>query len=190
MKKLYLLAPILALAVFLSMGVAYAQEAPQGGGWYCPWCGGGQGPGYYGMGPGMMQGYYGMGPGMMYRYGMGPEMMYRYGMGPGMMGGYYGMGPGMMYGYGRGPGMGYYRGYGMPQRYGRQEGKPLTEKQVTTLVSNYVATTHNPNLHVGKVTKPSGKDYYVAEITTKDGSLVDKIEVNEYTGWFRSAYAE
>ena len=181
MKKQYLLGAILVLTVFLTLGVAYAQQPPQEGGWYCPWCGGSEGPGYYGMGPGMMQGYqggYGMGPGMMYRYGMGPQMMYRYGMGPGMM-----------YGYGRGgPGMGYYRGYGMPQRYGQQGGKPLTEEQVKTLVKNYVANTHNPNLHVGKITKPSGKDYYVAQITTKDGSLVDKIEINEYTGWFRSAY--
>ncbi len=114
-------------------------------------------------------------------YGMGPGMMYGYGGGAG-----YGMGPGMMYGYGRG----YSHGYGTLQRYGQQRGKPLTEKQAETLVGNYVRSTNNPNLQVGKMTKPSGKDYYVAEITTKSGSLVDKIEVNEYTGWFRSAYAE
>jgi hypothetical protein len=95
------------------------------------------GPGYYGMGPGMMgPGYYGMGPGMMGPgyYGMGPGMMGPgYGpppaqpgwrMGPGMMGqGYYGMGPGMMGpgyrmgpAYGMGPGMmgpGYGMGPGM-----------------------------------------------------------------------------
>jgi hypothetical protein len=94
--------------------------------------GGDEGPGYYGMGPGMMgPGYYGMGPGMMGQgYGMGPGMMgpgyggpgqqqwpmgpgmmgpgqQQWRMGPGMMGpGYYGMGPGMMGpGYSMGPGM-------------------------------------------------------------------------------------
>lgn len=197
MSKKYLLGTIVVLTAFLTLGVAYAQQPPQEGppqegGWYCPWCGGSQGPGYYGMGPGMMRGYggYGMGPQMMYRYGMGPEMMYRYGMGPGMMRGYYGMGPGRMYGYGGGPGMGYHHGYGMPERYGQQGSKPLSEEQVKQLVKNYVQNTHNPNLQVGKITKPSGKDYYVAQITTKDGSLVDKIEVNEYTGWFRSAYEQ
>lgn len=174
MKKPYLMVPVVLLALFLLSGVSYAQQPPQQGGWYCPWWGG-QGEGY-GMGPGMMYGY-GRGLG----YGMGPGMMYGYGGGAG-----YGMRPGMMYGYGRG----YSHGYGTLQRYGQQRGKPLTEKQAETLVGNYVRSTNNPNLQVGKMTKPSGKDYYVAEITTKSGSLVDKIEVNEYTGWFRSAYAQ
>jgi Spy/CpxP family protein refolding chaperone len=68
---------------------------------------GAYGPGYYGMGPGMMGGYGGgYGPGMMGGCGggYGPGMMGGYGggYGPGMMGGYgagYGMGPGMMGGY-------------------------------------------------------------------------------------------
>jgi hypothetical protein len=79
------------------------------------------GPGWYGMGPGMMgpgygYGGYGMGPGM-----MGPGYGYGgYGMGPGMMGpgygyGGYGMGPGMM-----GPGYGY-RGYGPRRGYIQSE---------------------------------------------------------------------
>jgi hypothetical protein len=92
--------------------------------------GGDEGPGYYGMAPGMMgPGYYGMGPGMMGQgYGMGPGMMGQgYGMGPGMMGQGYGMGPGMMgQGYGMGPGVmgqGYGMGPGMMgQGYGMRPG--------------------------------------------------------------------
>lgn len=172
----------MSLAVFLSFflisGIAYAQQQSmpgmqtqqnpgaqqenqqsQGGGWYCPWCGS-----YQGECPGMTRGY---------------------GMGYGMMQGGQGMGHGTMQGYAKRLGM-------MPgtqqQKYGQQGGKALTEEQVKTLVKNYVENTGNPNLKVGKIVKEPGKDFYVAEITTKNGSLVDKVDVNEYTGWFRSAY--
>jgi Spy/CpxP family protein refolding chaperone len=93
-------------AVALMAGAAWSQG---------PWEGG---PGYYGMGPGMMGGYAG-GPGMMGGYGGGQG----YG-GPGMMGGYgggpggYGGGPGMMGRGGWGPG-----GYGALDLTPEQRGK-------------------------------------------------------------------
>jgi hypothetical protein len=151
------------------------------------------GPGY-GMGPRMMGGYGGgycpycgnyLGPGGGYGgYGMGPGMMgYGYGMGPGMMGcpgyGGYGMGPRMMHHYG----MGYGYGYG-PQYWQRE--KPLTEGDVKEMVENYLKNSRNPNLKLGKVTGKGA--YYEADIVTKDNSLVDKILVDKYTGWMRSAY--
>jgi hypothetical protein len=139
------------------------------------------GPGYgYGMGPGMM------GPGYGYGYGMGPGMMgpgygYGYGMGPGMMGGGYGgygmMGPG--YGYGYGPQYGYGRQYQQPQ-------KPLDKDQVQLEVDNYLKSTRNPNLKIGKI-EEKGNDYQV-DIETKGGSLVDKLLVDKDTGWMRSVY--
>lgn len=135
------------------------------GGWYCPYCG-------QQMGPGMMGGYgYSMGPGMMGR-GMGPGMMggYGYGMGPGMMG------PGMM-----GPGYGY--GYG-PQY--QQPQKPLEEKDAKAILENYLKSTRNPNLKLGKVEDKGNS--FEAEILTKQNSLVDKILVDKYTGWLRSVY--
>jgi hypothetical protein len=117
--------------------------------------------------------------------GRGPGSGYGYGRGPGMMGpGYgYGMGPGMM-----GPG---YQGYG-PQ-YGspagpqyQQESKPLTEKDVKAMLENYVQSTRNPNLKLGKITDK--EHYFEAEILTKDNALVDKILVDKQTGWMRSVY--
>jgi len=112
----------------------------------------------------------------------GPGRGYHgYGMGPGMMG------PG--YGYGMmGPG---YQGYG--PRYGSPSGpqyqqpqKPLTEKDVKAMLENYVQSTRNPNLKVGKITE---KDHYFeAEIRTKDNALVDTIVVDKQTGWMRSVY--
>jgi hypothetical protein len=156
------------------------------GGWYCPYCGqySGPGGGYggYGMGPGMMgygYGGYGMGPGMMGRgYG-------GYGMGPGMMGGPgyggYGMGPWMM----RHHGMGYGYGYGYGPQY-REREKPLKEDEAKEMVENYLKNTRNPNLKLGKITEKGA--YYEADIVTKDNSLVDKILVDKYSGWMRSAY--
>lgn len=137
------------------------------------------------MGPGMMgpQGDYGgwycpycgryMGPGG------------GYGMGPGMMGPGYGMGPGMM-----GPGM---MGPGYGPQYGPQYGpryqppqKPMEEKDARAILENYLRSTRNPNLKLGKVTEKG--NYFEAEILTKDNSLADKIIVDKYSGWMRSIY--
>jgi hypothetical protein len=145
------------------------------------------GPGYgygYGMGPGMM------GPGYGYGYGMGPGMMgpgygYGYRMGPGMMGpgyGYgYGMGPGMM-----GPGYGYQYGPQYQQPQYQQSQKPLEEKDAKTILENYLKSTRNPNLKLGKIEDKGNA--FEGEILTQKGSLVDEILVDKNTGWIRSVY--
>jgi hypothetical protein len=108
---------------------------------------------------------------------MGPG----YGMGPGMMGG--GMGPGMMgrgWGYGMGPWM-------MGPGYGYQQAaKPLDENEARQMVENYLKFIRNPNLKVGAITD-QGSNFEV-DLMTKNNSLVDKILVDKYTGWMRSAY--
>ena len=106
---------------------------------------------------------------MGYGYGMGPG--YGYGMGPGMMGPGYGYGYGPQYGYG--------------QQY-QQPSNPLSEDQAKQEVENYLSSTRNPNLKIGKI-EDKGNDYEV-NIETKDGSLANKILVNKDTGWMRSAY--
>jgi hypothetical protein len=65
-----------------------------------------------------------------------------------------------------------------------QPGKPLSKDQAKAMVEPHMQT--NPNLKVGKVTEKNG--VYEVDVVTKDGSLVDKIQVNKQTGWFRSAY--
>jgi hypothetical protein len=159
------IAPIILLATFLMLGTTYAQSPgsgygppPQQGGWYCPY--GGPYQGGYGMGPGMM-GYYGMG------YGMGPGMM-GYGRG-------YGMGYGMM-----GPGYGYYPRY-------RQPNRPLKKQDAKEIVENYLNSTRNPNLKLGKI-KDEGSAFEAEIVTKSNGSLVDKVLVNKDTGWMRSVY--
>jgi hypothetical protein len=148
------------VALIASFGVLQAQkmgpdsgsdqgEPQQGQGWYCPWCGRGEG-----MGPGMM--HPGWGSGMRHR-GWGHHM---------------------------GPGWG-----GGPQSPSgpSQQTQPLTKSEVKMLLENYLKNTGNPNLKLGDVSEK--EKFYEAKILTKDGSLVDKIQVHKYTGWFRSAYS-
>ena len=106
-------------------------------------------------------------------YGMGYGMM-GYGMGPGMMG-YYGMGPGMM-----GPGYGYNQQYHQPQ-------SPITEKDAKGIVENYLNSTRNPNLKLGKI-KDEGSAFEADIVTKSNGTLVDKVLVSKDTGWLRSVY--
>ena len=138
-----------------------AQMGPgQSGQWnYCPYCGRPLPRGGYGMGPGMMgQGGYGM----MGRGGYG--MMGR--------GGYGMMGPqsGQQYG----------PGY-------QENRKPLTEKDATSILQNYLKANRNPNLKLGKV-EDKGNAFEAKIVTKKEGALVDKIAIDKKTGWMRSVY--
>ena len=63
-------------------------------------------------------------------------------------------------------------------------GQHLSADQAKAMVQQHIGG--NPNLKVGKVTPK--EDAYEVDIVTKDGSLVDKIQVNKQTGWFRSVY--
>jgi rubrerythrin len=134
----------------------------------------------------------GMGPGMMYGGGYG------YGMGPGMMGGGYGRGGmmggsgsgyggGMMGGggYGMGQGMMGSRGYGYGSSYAAP-GKPLEMKDAKAMMEDYLKSTRNPNLKLGKI-KDTGTAFE-AEVLTKSNALVDKVLIDKQTGRMRSAY--
>lgn len=178
MKKLMFVTLMAMLAVTLSMATVYA--GPYGPGdtqWnYCPYCGSQFGlGGGYGAGPSMMGPGYGTGPGMMgWGYGMGPGMMC-----PGMMG----------WGYGRGPGM-MHRGWGWGPQHGPQYEQPqgpMSEKDAKAILENYLQSTRNPNLKLGKI-EDKGNAFEADIVTAKDGSLVDKLLVDKYTGWMRSVY--
>jgi hypothetical protein len=182
MNKFFIVVILAVLVATIGIGVGHVQAAninnktqTNDSPWWCPWCGmssEGYGPGgyyhMYGYGRGrgwgghmMVPGYWGM---------MGPG----YG---GMMGpGYWG--PGQM----MGPG---YSGSDRWRGYGSKSSEPLTKEDATKLLKRYIRNTNNPNLKLGKVTE--GKKGFVGEVTTKDGSLVDKIEVNKNTGWMRPA---
>jgi hypothetical protein len=121
---------------------------------------GSQGSGAYGMGSGMMGG--------------------GYGMGSGMMGGGYGMGSGTM-------GPGYQPSPQYPNNQQQQQlQKPIDKTQAESMVKNYLRSSSNPNLKLGKITDQGSS--FEADIVTKDNSLVDKILVDKDTGAMRSAY--
>ncbi|RLA84333.1 MAG: hypothetical protein DRG31_05080 [Deltaproteobacteria bacterium] len=120
-------------------------------------------------------------------------------MGQAMRGPGYGMGPGYAVQPRYCPYCGAYlgpQGYGQPMGpqmmgprywgYGRQPAEALKEKEAKALVEDALRATRNPNLKLGKFSDKGG--YFEAEILTKDGSLVDKLMVDKYTGWMRSIY--
>jgi hypothetical protein len=109
----------------------------------------------------------------------GPQGQGTRGYGPGM-------GPGM--GYGTGPGtMGQSYGYGGygPQYPPRE--KPITEGEAKTMAENYLKSTRNPNLKLGKI-KNEEHYFEVDIVTNKNDALVDKILVDKRTGWMHSIY--
>jgi hypothetical protein len=99
-------------------------------------------------------------------------------MGPNMMGGpgpWSGYGPGMMWGYGPGAGSGWNTG-------GRD--LSLSTDNVKTNMERWLAWQGNPRLKVGDV-KEKDADTIVADIVTKDNSLVQRFVVNRHNGYFR-----
>ena len=159
--------------------------------------GGGYGPGnmggyhgamrWPGYGPGMMMGSsgcrmgagYGQGYPHGYGPGYGPGMMrggYGHRHGHGMRGGGYGPGP-MMDGYGQ-------RYHGGPGNYGGRVTVTLSTDNVKDYFERLIATEGNPRLKVGDV-KEKDADTIVAEIVTKDNSLVQRFAVNRHSGFYR-----
>jgi hypothetical protein len=110
----------------------------------------------------------GYGQGMMHRgYGGCPD----YGMGSGTMG------SGMMGRQGMGPGM---MGPGMIQSL-RQD---LSAADVRHMMEHQLAWQGNSNLKLGKV-EEADSDTIVAEIVTRDGSLVQRMKIDRHTGWMQ-----
>jgi len=102
-------------------------------------------------------------------------------------GGYRGRG-----GYHRGPGMmgpGYDRYGMMGPGYGRDHRRfeePLKKEAARQQVEEMLDRSRNPNLKTGGI--EDKERFFVVDIVTRDGSLVDKMEVDKETGMMRSVY--
>jgi len=95
--------------------------------------------------------------------------------------GEYGMGPGMM-----GPRYGSEPSGQFPNGAQQQPQQPIDKAQARSMVENYLQSTGNPNLKLGKITDDGSS--FEADIVTKDNSMVDKILVDKNSGAMRSAY--
>lgn len=62
-------------------------------------------------------------------------------------------------------------------------GEPLNKEQAQKLLQNYVLRTRNPNLKTGELLDKGA--VFEATVVTKEGSLVEKIEIDKNTGFFR-----
>lgn len=67
----------------------------------------------------------------------------------------------------------------------QNQGKPLTKEQASQLLQNYVQRMNNPNVKLGDVTE-KGDVFEATIVTKKEGSLVQKIQVNKSNGWFKN----
>jgi len=100
---------------------------------------------------------------------MGPNMM----VGPGMWGGF---GPGMMRGYGP--------GVTGPGWNTAERDLNLSTDNVKNYFERWLAWQGNPRLKVGDV-KEKDADTLVADIVTKDNSLVQRFVINRRNGYFQ-----
>jgi hypothetical protein len=83
------------------------------------------------------------------------------------------------------PGYGRFHDYPESRGYRRYR-EPLEKEEALDLVAGMLRRSRNPNLKPGDV--KDKEEYFVVDILTKDGSLVDRMEVDKETGMMRSAY--
>ena len=74
-------------------------------------------------------------------------------------------------------------GSGWPNQKGE---KPVGLKEAKAMMNDYLKSSRNPNLKLGKI-KDVGKAFE-AEIRTPNKALVDKVLIDKETGSIRSAY--
>jgi hypothetical protein len=68
----------------------------------------------------------------------------------------------------------------------QNQDQPVTHEDARQLVEKQLRFWSNPNLKLGDLNEVDG--FYEATIVTKDNSLVQKIQVDKNTGWFRNVY--
>ena len=115
-------------------------------------------------------------PGMMHPGMMHPGMMQQGMMHPGMMR------QGMMH-----PGM-MHQGMMLAPRLGWPLAVPraLTADEVTEALERLLRQTNNPNIRLG-VVEQAGDDTFRATVTTKDGSLVQTLSIDRFSGEMRQS---
>jgi hypothetical protein len=71
------------------------------------------------------------------------------------------------------------------QQSGAEHAQPVTYDQAKAFMEDHLKSTNNPDLVLGEVSET--QDYFIAPVITKDGSVVDKLQVEKTTGFVSSA---
>ena len=62
----------------------------------------------------------------------------------------------------------------------------LEKKDAAKIVEDYIRSTRNPNLKVGKI--EDAGDAFKAQIVTRENSLVEEVFIDKDSGYMRPAY--
>jgi hypothetical protein len=65
-------------------------------------------------------------------------------------------------------------------------GKSIDAQEAEGMMKDYLKSTRNPNLKLGKINDKGGS--FEAEVLTKKDDLVDRVLIDKETGYIRSAY--
>ena len=71
------------------------------------------------------------------------------------------------------------------QQSGAEHSQPVTHGQAKVFMEDHLKSANNPDLILGEVSET--QDYFTAQVTTKDGTVVDKLQVDKATGFISSA---
>ncbi|HJX31818.1 MAG TPA: hypothetical protein VJ624_08220 [Thermodesulfobacteriota bacterium] len=66
-----------------------------------------------------------------------------------------------------------------------EHAQPVTYDQSKAFMEDHLKSGNNPDLILGEVSET--QDYFNAQVTTKDGTVVDKLQVDKATGVISSA---
>jgi hypothetical protein len=72
-------------------------------------------------------------------------------------------------------------GQGQTPMMGAVKAEPLTPEGVRSYLEHHLAMTGLPNLMLGSI-EEQDNDTFVAEIVTKDGTLVQRLSIDRLTG--------
>ena len=71
------------------------------------------------------------------------------------------------------------------QQSGAEHAQPMTYDQAKAFMEDHLKTANNPDLVLEEVSET--QDYFTAQVTTKDGIVVDELQVDKTTGSISSA---
>jgi hypothetical protein len=71
------------------------------------------------------------------------------------------------------------------QQKGSEHAQPVTYDQAKAFMEDHLKSTNNPDIVLGEVSET--QDYFTAQVITRDGTVVDKLQVDKTTGSISSA---